>query len=137
MKSVATILPALTRMQPLVPLQLFNYKALNHKLSALCITCTAGSAKCGCCDVGAAHFNHDSGVCYNNKCSKCAEPEIQLKEMHTELSSLQLLVKSLYKEINSITSTCNMDGNTNPPSSSFSFKESRINAGAQKRRTVV
>jgi hypothetical protein len=41
------------------------------------------------------------------------------------------------RDINSITSTHNMAGNTNPPSLSFSFKESGTNAGAQKRWTVV
>jgi hypothetical protein len=93
--------------------------------------------KGGWCYVDAANFNQDTGVHYNYKCLKCAESERQLKEMHLELSSLQLIIKLLYKEINSITSTYNMAGNTNTPSSSFSFNESGINAGSQKRWTVV
>jgi hypothetical protein len=55
------------------------------------------------CTVGAAHFNHDNGGFYGYKCLNCAESAKQLKEMHLELSSVQLIVKLLYKDINSST----------------------------------
>ena len=61
------------------------------------------AAKGGGCDVGAAHFNYDTGMYYDYKCLKCAESERQLKEKHLELSSLELIVKLMYKKINSVT----------------------------------
>jgi hypothetical protein len=56
----------------------------------------------GGCDVGAAHFTYDTGMYYGYKCLKYAESERQLKEKHLELSSLELIVKLMYKKINSI-----------------------------------
>jgi hypothetical protein len=87
--------------------------------------------------VGTAHLNHDNGVYYDYKCLNCAESERKLKEMNVKLSSLQLIVKLLYKEINSHTSTSNVVGNANPSSSSSSFEESGRNTDTQNGWTVV
>jgi hypothetical protein len=87
-------------------------------------------------NVGAAHFNHDNGGFYGYKCLHCAESAKQLKEMHLELSSLQPIVKLLYKEINSSTTISNMAGNTNS-ASSFSSKGSGVNTDAHNRWALV
>jgi hypothetical protein len=73
-----------------------------------------------CGNVGDNHFNYDTSVHYDYKCLNCAESERQLNEMYLELSSLQFIVKLLYKEINSNISTSNMACSTNQPSSSSS-----------------
>jgi hypothetical protein len=56
--------------------------------------------------------------------------------MHLELSSLQLVVKLLYKEINSSTPTSSMAGDTNS-ASSISAKGSGVNADAHNRWDLV
>lgn len=56
-------------------------------------------------NISSDHFDHNDNILHEHKCLKCAELEWQPKETLTELSSLQLIIKLLYKEISSVSSS--------------------------------
>ena len=74
-------------------------------------------------NISSDHFDHNDDILHKHKCLKCAELERQLKETLRELSSLQLTIKLLYKEISSVSSSKQPSVTTNTTSNKMDCEE--------------
>jgi hypothetical protein len=93
----------------------------------------------GAPNVSFAPFNSVNGVQYDFKCLKCVQLEDQFEEMHLELSSMQLIIKLLYREFTSHTSVSNTVGCMNAPSLSSCTAVNGVNTGTgvQNKWTIL